>query len=326
MIVPGLVLVILFLSFILIKSADQVVIALRHLSHSRTGAAFVLSALLLALATSFPELSVAVTSALDAAPNLSLGNVIGANIANISLVAGFATLIVGRVKVHGEFLRRDVAIALIAGILPLILILDGKLGRVDGLILLCIYGAYATSFFKRRFLEIAKEIQEGSFMHRMFTRIFHPHIDGNKTKEAARLFIGIVLLLVSANLIVKVAGQLAEAANVPIFLVGLILLSMGTTLPELVFSFRSLEDDEPTMFFGNLLGSIIANSTLVVGLAATIYPIQVAAVSEYYIAAGAFLLTFLTFWFFIRSKLRLERWEGGLLLLLYLAFVVAEFF
>jgi cation:H+ antiporter len=324
--IGGLVLVILFLSFILIKSADQVVIALRHLSHSRKGSAFVVSALLLALATSFPELSVAVTSALDGEPSLSLGNVIGANITNLSLVVGFATVVVGRVAVHGEFLKRDVAIAMVAGILPLILVFDGNLSRVDGLILLSIYGAYATSFFKRRFMQIGKEIQEGTFVQRLFTKIAHPNLDGNKTKAAARLFVGIVLLLISANLIVRVAEQLAIAAQVPIFLVGLILLSLGTTLPELAFSFRSLEDNEPTMFFGNLLGSIIANSTLVIGIAATISPIRVVAIDEYFIAAAAFLVVFLTFWLFIRSKLRLDRWEAGVLLILYIAFVVAEFF
>ena len=80
------------------------------------------------------------------------------------------------------------------------------------------------------------------------------------------------------------------------------------------------------MFLGNLLGSIIANSTLILGMAATIYPIEVVAVKEVSIAAAAFVVVFLTFWFFVRSKLRLDRWEAGILLLLYIGFVVAEFF
>ena len=79
------------------------------------------------------------------------------------------------------------------------------------------------------------------------------------------------------------------------------------------------------MFFGNLLGSIIANSTLVIGVAAAIYPIRVAAIEEYLIAAITFVVVFLLFWLFIRSKLKLERWEAGVLLTIYVVFVVVEF-
>ena len=320
----GLIFLIYVFSFVLIKAADQVVIALRHLTKSSSSkGVFILSALLLALATSFPELFVGITSSLEGTPNLSLGNVLGANIANISLVVGAATLLVGRVNVHGEFLRRDVWIALVAGILPIVLVFDGELSRVDGLILLSLYGAYASSFFKDRFLEIGQEIKKGTFIHKFFRRV--NNIDGNKTKEAARLFLGIAVLLVSANLIVNTAQSLAAAANIPVFLIGLILLSIGTTLPELGFSIKSLQDKEPTMFFGNLLGSIIANSTLVIGVTAVISPIRVAAIEEYLIAAVTFVVVFLVFWLFIRSKLKLERWEAGVLLAIYIVFVVVEF-
>jgi cation:H+ antiporter len=321
--VPVLILLIFVFSAVLIKSADHVVIALRHLSRGSKATGFILSALLIALATSFPELFVGVTSALEKSPSLSMGNVLGANIANISLIAGLSAWVVGRVNVHGNFLKRDVAVALIAGILPLILIFDGELGRTDGLILIAVYCAYASSFFKQRFLQIAEEHKKGSYIQRFLRRF--THFDGNKTKEAGRLFVGIALLLVSANIIVRIARILAEAAGIPVFLVGLVLVSVGTTLPELAFSFRALEDKEPTMFFGNILGSIIANTTLVAGITATISPVSISSQSEYMVAAAAFILIFLQFWFFIKSKLRLDRWEAAALLILYLAFVVVEF-
>jgi len=320
---PALILLLFFFSFVLIKSADQVVIALRHLSRGSKSTGFVLSALLIALATSFPELFVGITSALEGSPNLSLGNVLGANVANITLIAGLSAWVVGGVKVHGEFLKRDVAVAIAAGVLPIFLILDGVLGRVDGLILIAVYGAYASSFFKHRFLQIAEEHKKGSYIQRFLRRF--THIDGNKTKEAGRLFVGIALLLISANLMVRVARVLAESAGIPVFLIGLIFVSIGTTLPELAFAFKALEDNEPSMYFGNILGSIIANSTLVIGITAAISPIIIFARQEYLVAVGAFILVFLTFWFFIKSKLRLDRWEAGVLLLLYLAFVVVEF-
>lgn len=323
--VPGLIILLLFLTFLLIKSADIVVVSLRRLSRETHTKVFILSSILLAIATSFPELFVGITSALEEAPHLSFGNVLGANIANISLVAGLSAFIVGKVNVQGEFIRKEVAVAAIAGLLPLILALDGKLSRVDGLILILTYLGYATSFFKFRFLEIAEQHRKESFFHRFLRKFIHMHFEINKTKEWGRLFVGIILLLISADLLVKVAKVLAENAGIPVFLVGLIVISIGTTLPELAFSLRSLEDNEPTMYFGNLLGSIIANSTLILGLVSLIYPIQIIAVQKTAIAAAAFILIFLVFWFFIRSKLKLERWEAFLLLLVYGIFIVVEF-
>lgn len=318
--VPALIFLLILFSFILIKSADFVVIALRRISRQTKTGVFALSALLLALGTSFPELFIGITSAIEKSPNLTLGVVLGSNIANILLIGGFAALLHGKVVVHGDFLKRDVFIALAAGILPIILVLDGRLGRVDGLVLLAAYGAYASSFFRGRYMEIAEEHKKETFFYRFLRRF--DHLDSHRTKEFGRLFVGIALLLLSADMIIKLSEQLAVVANIPIFLIGLIILAAGSSLPELAFSFRSLEDHEPSMFFGNLLGSTIANSTLVIGVTVLIHPIQLMAVSEYLIAMVTFVVGFLLFWLFIRSKHSLERWEAFSLLLLYFIFVV----
>lgn len=318
-----LVISILFLTFILIKATDQVIIAVRRLSKNSGSLAFTISALFLAVATSLPELSVGITAGLEGKPNLSLGNILGANIANLSLVAGFSAVIVGRVNVHSRFIRHEVAVAAMAAILPLILIYDKTLSRVDGLILIAAYGAYASSFFKKRFLQIAEEHRKESFFVRLLQQV--SHINGNGGRESGRLFIGIAILLAASNLIVRSASILAQNAGIPIFLVGLILISVGTTLPELIFSIRSLNNHQPTMYFGNLLGSVIANSLLIIGVVAVLSPITVVAVSEYMIAVTAFLVIFATFWFFVHSKLTLERWEASVLLLIYIAFVFVEF-
>ncbi len=321
--VPGLILVLIFFSLVLIKAAEMVVVALRRVAAQTHTGVFALAAILLALGTSFPELFVALTSSLESASNLSFGNVLGANIANLSLVAGFSALIAGRVNVRGDFLKRDVGIALAAGVLPILLVLDGDLSRVDGLILITTYLAYATSLFRERFIEIAEEHKKESFFYR-FVRQFN-HINGARKRELGRLFIGVALLLFSADMIVRVAKQIAVLADLPVFLVGLVILSIGTTLPEIAFSLRSVNDHEPGMFFGNILGSIIANSTLVLGVAVTISPFSVVALEEYKEAVMFFVLIFLAFWFFVRSKMRLDRWEAGVLLLLYTAFVVTVF-
>lgn len=319
----GFVILIIFFSFVLIKSSDMVMTAIRRISKSTHTRAFALSAVILAIGTSFPEFFVGVTAALEGAPSVSLGDVTGSNIANIALVGGLASFFSGKVLVRGDYLKREVGIALLAGMIPLFLLLDNTLSRVDGLILLAIYFAYATSFFKARFLQIGKEQQEEKgFVYRFFRKF--NHVNAAKKREFGRLFIGLALLLFSADWIVKIAEYLANMANIPEFVIGVIVVAIGTSLPELAFSFRSLKGHEPQMFFGNLLGSTIANSTLIIGTVAVIHPIELVATNKYFISAGTFILVFLVFWLFIRTKRRLDRWESVVLLILYVAFVVVE--
>mgnify|MGYP001594000762 CR=1 FL=1 len=321
----GLILLLFFFVFILIKSADLIVAALRRFSKETHTKIFILSAIFLAVATSFPELFVGVSSALEATPHLSLGNVMGANIANISLVAGLSALIVGSISVHGEFIKHEVWVALLAGILPFILIIDGALSKNDGILLLFLYLIYALSFFKDRFLTVTHSQRKEGYIHRFLRDFEHPRVDQHVLKDVGKLILGLSLLIVSADVIVKIAVKIASSAGVPIFLVGLFLLSIGTTLPELVFSIKSLRRKESSMFFGNILGSVIANSTLILGITSIIHPINVINVRGSLVAVVAFVIIFSTFWFLIKRRLNIGRGGASLLLLLYGIFVVIEF-
>ena len=154
--IPSIIVSIIFLSLILIKSADMVVVAIRRLSRQTHTRAFAISAIILALGTSFPELFVGITSALEKTPVLSLGDVTGSNITNIALVGGLTALVAGRVRVYGEYLRRNVWMALVAGMLPAVLLFDKQLSRVDGLILITVYLATLQVFLERGSSKSAK--------------------------------------------------------------------------------------------------------------------------------------------------------------------------
>ena len=132
-------------------------------------------------------------------------------------------------------------------------------------------------------------------------------------------------MIFSADIIVRLASQLAIMANIPTLVIGLVIVAIGTSLPEFAFSIESVEEHEPSMLFGNLLGSTIANSTLVIGIVSIINPIEVHVVNEYLLAAVAFIAIYLLFWYFIRSKHRLDRWEAAVLLLFYVTFLYLEF-
>lgn len=311
------------LTFLLIKSADFVLDSIRGISRATGTKTYILSAILLSIATSLPELFVGITSALSGVPSLSLGNVLGANITNLTLVVGVSALIVGSISIHGKIMKKEMVMATFAGVMPFLLSIDGNLTRVDGLILLAVYIAFVTSFFKFRFIEIGSHFFEHNFILRIVRKI--NNIERKTDKSIGKLFVGIAALLFSSDLIVKLAKMIAGDLNIPMFVVGLVLLSLGTTLPELAVSFRALKIGQPSIFFGNLMGSIIVNSTLILGIVALIKPISSVIVTSEIITSLFFVLSFILFWFFVRSKNTLEKWEGATLLGIYLIFIVVQF-
>jgi len=317
-----LILLILLFSLLLIKSCDMLILSVRGIARSAKARVFTIAAIFLSLGTSLPEFFVGLTSAFEGSPELAFGVVLGSNIANIALIGGLSTFITGSVFLRGDYQKRDLLISLFATSAPLFLVLDGGISRVDALILLMVYLAYATGFFKKQVWEIGKVQTEG-FVYR-FVREFK-NIESIRTKELGRFFFGLALLLFSADVIVKFSTQLADLANVPVFLVGLILLAVGTSLPELAFSIRSLENHQASMFFGNILGSNIANSTLIIGITSLISPLRLLDLRDYLVGIFAYFLIFISFYLFIKSKNRLDRWEAGVLLVLYLVFLVLEF-
>lgn len=319
MIIVYLILI-LFFSLLLIKATDILIVNLKAFSQATRMGEFVVTTMILALATSLPELFVGITSALEGQPNLSLGNVVGANIANLSLVTGGAALIGGSLAVYGVFLRRDVFYAFLAGAAPMILLFDKQLSRVDGLILLTLYGFYNVWVLAERRKEMM-EVEEEGMISRLLRRLNHR---GTK-KELAWIFLGAALLLFSADMIVRLSTKLALTIYIPIFLIGLFLVSIGTTLPELAFGVKAVKEHKPSMVFGNLLGSIVANGTLIIGLVSLVSPIKIQAFEEYLLATMAFVVMFGLFYLFIRTKRKLERWEGAVLLGIYLVFILLEF-
>lgn len=315
--------ILILFSLVLIKAAEWVIVALRRIAKKSKIGVFAISAIILSVGTSLPEFFVGITSALENKPNIALGVVLGSNIANTALITGLVALFLGKINVHGNYLKRDVLASLLAGLLPLALLADGILGRVDGLILLFAYAAYASSFFKEKFAEITNEHNKESFFYRFLRELNHVNFD--VAKEYARLFASLGLLLFSSEMVINSAAKMANILNIPVFVVGLVILSIGTSLPELVFSIKSVGNGEPKMFFGNLLGSTIANSTLIVGLTAVISPIKIVAFSDYRNAVITFVVVFLLFWIFIRTKHRLDRWEALILVMIYILFVIMEF-
>lgn len=308
----------IFFSFLLIKSTEILIGALNKLSKTSKLSKFGLTSFLLALATSLPELFVGITAALESKPSLALGNVLGSNIANLSLVIGGAAVISGSIGIVGDFLFKDIFYVFLAGSLPLVMLIDSRLSRVEGLLLLAIYGVYNFTVLKRR-----RRIRAGGLdIRKLLHRLNRKKVDN----EIAWIFFGAAMLVFSADGIVRIAALIAQNFKVPLMLVGLFLVAVGTSLPELSFEIAAVRKKQVGMVFGDLLGSIVANSTLILGVTVLISPIALdGGFKVYFWATLAFLILFFFFWFFVKTKRKLERWEGAVLLLLYFLFILFEF-
>lgn len=306
-------------SFMLIRLTEYLLLHLKRLDSSLKIGKFAITGILLALATSLPELFVGVISALEGVPNISLGNVVGSNITNLSIIAGLAAFIGGGLKIRNGSTKEDLLHAFVGGAAPLLLLFDRVLSRVDALILIALYGFYNYTILSKRPRGYEEE-EEESVVFRIMRRLRPKRV----RKELGLIFLYIAGILVLADIIVRSAKVLAFDLNLPLFLIGLFVVSLGTSLPELAFEYEAVKKRESSMFLGNLMGSVVANGTLIIGITALIRPIEVAALSEYMLASVFFVFSFFLFYLFTRTEHRLERWEGGTLVFVYLFFLFLE--
>ena len=302
------------LIFLLLYSANMIVASMRQVASVNHTSVFVLSAIFLATATSLPELSVAVNSGLAGNSDLSLGNILGSNITNLTLISGAAALMGGGVAVHGKLFRREIYLAGIAGILPLLLAIDNTLSRGDGVVLIILWFIYLAHFFHIKFADISREFREKGFWHRFLHKI-----EAEEKQGAGKFLVGVVLLMLSSYFIVRLSGNLSADAGISLIIVGMLVIAVGTTLPELIFSYKTIRAGEPVMFLGNILGSIITNSTLILGIASVLSPVSI-NFSIFKIGI-MFVLIYTLFWYFIGKEKHIARREALILLIVYLAFV-----
>ncbi len=297
------VLAVIILSYGLGKITDKIIDAFNLVSKSFSVGKFEITAVLMALLTSLPETIVAVSSSLKGENSLALGNAVGANIVNLSLVIG-VTAVVGKSLhfKHGK-IKKYVGPALY-GLIPFLMIADGVIARNDGAILLLIYARYVYGLIKEKDngqpKEIRKSMQAGLVAPGLVTLLF---------------WVG--LLIGCSEIIVNLARGVAMDLNIPMVFIGLFLVSVGTTLPEMVFNIRAAKKREVSMSLGNVIGSCVTNATFVIGLAAMISPITVVNPYQVILPGLEFVFTLALLIAFIYSKHRLDAWEGVVLISLF---------
>lgn len=305
--------------FVLALSGKWMVRSLANIAVFLGWREFIVAFIIISLGTSVPNLFVGVSSALHKIPELSFGDVVGGNLVDLTLLVAITAFIAGGLSVESRVVQRFSIFTIAAAVLPIILILDGRLSRADGIILLLSFFFYIRWIFlkEERFAKIYEH--EDSCPEGVGHKSFK-----NVLKEIAVLLGGLLLLLVSSEAIVRLSSLFAENLKISVAFIGFLIVGVGNALPELFFSISSARAGQTWMILGNLMGSVVIISTLVLGMVAIIHPIQIVDFSPFAIARFFLLISSLFFLIFIRTDRKITKKEALFLFFLYAAFVIAE--
>lgn len=278
---------------------------------------------IVAFATSAPELAVSLNATASGSAGLAIGNVVGSNIANILLVLG-ATAVILPVTVNSPLIRREIPVMILAAAILIIMALNGTITRGEGLLLLAGLCVFLT-------LSIRTERRKTTPSHTSSATSSTPAT--STTPEATRpstglavnvlfIVIGVGLLVLGAQWLVSAATQIAFAAGLSDLVIGLTVVAVGTSLPELATSVIAAIRGERELAIGNIVGSNLFNIGAVLGLTTLISPtgirVQQAAVT---FDLPAMLIVSLAILPIAITGMRIARWEGGLFLAYYAAYL-----
>lgn len=281
----------------------------------------VIGMVIVGFGTSAPELTVSAIAALENNPGLALGNAYGSNITNIALILGLVALL-KPVLVDSQVLRKELPILLGVSLLAAIQMLDGVLSRLDAVVLLVMFAALLTwSIWQGRGMNQPGAAADslGIEMEReLASRPLMP-----KKRAMMWLVLGLIFLVASSRLLVWGAVTIANSLGVSDLVIGLTVVAVGTSLPELASSLVAIRRGEHDMALGNVLGSNLFNTLAVVGLAASINPTAVEPVLLQRDWTVTFLLTLALVIMGFRwggRVARINRVHGGLLLATFVGY------
>lgn len=324
------VLIFLVSIFFVVKGANLFVSSGSRIARKLGVSEFVIGLTLIALGTSLPELFSSVIASFKGQSDLVIGTILGANVANLTLVIGTAALLSGKIKLEKEVLKRDIYMLAFVIILFSIFILDGSLSRIEGVIFLLFFVGY-NSFLIDSKMRFQKQYGfKKFFKHLVQFNLFGIRSSRKKIrkrkpswKDFLILIIGGVFLFVGAEYLIKEAVFIAEYFAVSIIVIG-ILISIGTTMPEMFVALSSSRRGYGEIAVGNSIGSAITNTLLILGLSAIIFPLNIIRHTVLFMVPFLIFST-LILAIFIKTKWRIPRVEGILLILVYILFLLLSF-
>ncbi len=265
-----------------------------------------------AFGTSSPELVVSISASLKGNGEIAIGNVIGSNICNVALILGVSALI-RPIKVNLKLISTDISVMLAASALFIIVLIDGEISRLDGIILfagIIIYNGWT--------IYEAKKVKNKTAEERYSDEL--PQMTKKPVMDIILMAGGFAVLVLGADLFLKGAIDVAEFLGADDAFIGLTIVAFGTSLPELATSVVAAIKNEGDISIGNAIGSNMFNLLCIIGIAGIILPINASNIKP--VDLGVMIFTALLLLPLAWSKLKLERWEGGLLLSVYIGYML----
>lgn len=271
---------------------------------------FIVSFLVLGLFTSMSELSVGVSSILRNDPEIFVGNLVGASIVLLMLVVPLLAIIGRPIKIVSEFQGFNLPSALIVIALPSILILDGRIGKPDSFMALFLFGLLIASIqSKKSILERLKSLSTRYSI--------------SVGKELLKIIFGITIIFISSQFIVEQTLYFSDLLQISPFIISLLVISLGTNIPELSLVLRAVFMKKAQVAFGDYIGSAVFN-TFLLGILTLFYGKPILLVNSYLTSIIVLVIGLFLFYIFARTKNSISRIEGFVLLGLYLLFIGSE--
>ncbi len=257
---------------------------------------------IVAAGTSAPELFVSIVSALKDTPDMAVGNVVGSNTMNAMLIVGCAAM-VAPMTISRSTVKKDIPFSVGASILLILLAIDSALGIVDGIILLVGFAIFMAYTLMQAKIGNSEAVKESSPIW----------------KNIVFIIFGLAGLVVGSNLFVDSASNVALSLGISEGVVGLTVVAGGTSLPELATSVVAARKGQSAIAIGNVIGSNVFNILLILGVTATISPMQIEGITT--IDMAVMLVSVALVWLFSFTKFTVERWEGALLVVGYIIYL-----
>lgn len=293
--------------FLVIGSATFATKYAAKLAESFGLSRYIVGFIVVALISILPETFIAIESVIEGLPDFGLGVLFGSNVADMTLVFAIIVFFAGRgIKVESRVLAENRAYPFLL-LIPLMLGADGGFSRLEGAALVAAGGAFY-------YLAMKNEAR-GSVL---------PEGGADKAKNLTLLLASMAALLLAAHYTIDSAVTLASGLRVAPILIGILVVGLGTTMPELFFSLKSVLRRDDALAVGDILGTVLADATVVVGITALISPFSF-PIRTIYITGVFMLMAAVILIRFMRSGKELSGREALLLFLFWLAFVVAEF-
>lgn len=306
---------------LLIWSADHFVTGASAIARNLGVSPLIIGLTIVGLGTSAPEMMVAAFAAGGGNPGLAVGNALGSNITNIALVLGVTALLVP-LSVHSDILKREYPLLLLSTVLATVLLaVDNKLGGIDGLIF--VFTLFAIMYW---LIQQTLKNRKKDPIEQEFEDEIPAHMPMNKA--VIMLLAGMFILLASSKLLVWGAINIATTFGVSDLIIGLTIVAIGTSLPELAASIMSARKGEDDIALGNVIGSNLFNTLGVLGTAGLIHP---APLAEGVLTRDLPLMFILTVLLFIiafgfRGNGKVTRLEGGILFAIFIGYEIVLYF